>query len=456
MTTHTITGIAVTYGAGGSPTNVDSVVATAITSDVFSLIYSNPVVSPGDDLPTVDLTSVGTEINGSLVSGSTVIDLFDPTSNLDALVGYVVVNGQTIEVLLFFDPSTSTDYIFQLSGPPLTATTIAEWNALDASITAAGPITSGPFAPNTSFGLDDFLTHSSTEHDTITGGATADFFDAGIGNDDVFGLDGNDTLIGGSGNDRLYGGNDDDLLLGDGGSDRLYAGSGNDVVHGGNGSDVAYLGAGDDEFIDTAQSGVNGNDRIFAGDGNDTVRGGGGNEFIHGDAGNDRLFGGDDDDRIYGDAGSDRLFGDAGNDRVYGGGGSDRLYGDSGSDRLYGNSGNDRLFGGNGSDRLYGNEGNDRLEGGRGRDQLSGGADADTFTFRTSFGEDTILDFALGEDTLRIDDAIYGGGLTAAQVVSTYASVVGGEVVFDFGSGDTITLEGVNSLAGLDADVLIF
>ncbi|GEM_PF-2076055 len=456
MTTHTITGLAVGYNNSGTAISLNSAVFTGVTSDIFTLSYSNPVFYPGDTFPTVDLEPAsGTEFLLEVAYNGIVVNLSNPATDLDALVGYVLVGGQVITVLSFYDPIANVDMTFQLSGPPLMITTLAEWNALEASITFAGAVTSGPFAANTAFGLEDFVAHSSVEHDTITGGATADIIDAGVGNDIVSGLDGNDRLTGGTGHDRLNGGNDDDRLYGDSGNDRLYGGSGNDRVWGGNGRDVVNLGSGDDEFFDTSQSGANGADQINGGSGNDIVRGGGGNELIHGDNGNDRLFGGDDNDRIYGDNGNDRIFGDDGNDRLYGGGGGDRMFGGDGDDRMFGNIGNDLMYGQAGADRLYGSAGNDRLEGGSGNDLLSGGADADVFVFRAAFDTDVVTDYVTGEDTMRLDDAIWGGGLTAAQVVSTYASVVGSDVVIDFGGGNTITLEGVNTLVGLEADILI-
>jgi hypothetical protein len=78
----------------------------------------------------------------------------------------------------------------------------------------------------------------------------------------LFGGNGNDTLIGGAGNDTLIGGAGNDTLNGGDGDDILVGGAGDDTVIGGKGSDTAFLGAGNDTFI------------WNPGDGNDVVDGG--------------------------------------------------------------------------------------------------------------------------------------------------------------------------------------
>ncbi|MBL0373030.1 endo alpha-1,4 polygalactosaminidase [Rhizobium sp. KVB221] len=83
-----------------------------------------------------------------------------------------------------------------------------------------------------------------------------------------------------------------------------------------------------------------------------------------------------------------------------------------GNDRIDGRDGNDRLFGGAGDDRLLGGDGNDRLNGGLGKDRLTGGAGADQFVFDTKPGKaniDTIVDFEVGQDSIRLDYKIFAG-----------------------------------------------
>ncbi len=80
----------------------------------------------------------------------------------------------------------------------------------------------------------------------------------------------------------------------------------------------------------------------------------------------------------------------------------DTVFGDAGNDTLRGNGGNDVLNGGLDSDRIYG---------GLGNDSLSGGLGADFFVFNTkpsaSNNRDTITDYNVAADTIRLENAIF-------------------------------------------------
>ena len=166
-----------------------------------------------------------------------------------------------------------------------------------------------------------------------------------------------------------------------------------------------------------------------------TMTGGSGNNLLDGKAGNDV---------IRGAGGNDLLKGDAGNDKLWGDDGNDVLTGDLGADELHGGAGLDALNGGVGFDKIWGDAGNDTL---------TGGADADSFIFMPGFGADRITDFSLAQkDLLVFDNALWANTTkTEAQVVSQYAKIVDGHVVFDFGGGQTVILNGVASTAGLAA-----
>ena len=135
--------------------------------------------------------------------------------------------------------------------------------------------------------------------------------------DDVlFGSQVGELIAGFAGDDQLFGlGGDDDGLVGFAGDDELHGGSGDDLLDG----------SGDDEPPDD-------DDQLF------------------GDSGDDNLLGGPGDDHLVGGNGNDRLNGQAGNDELNGGSGDDILRGD---DRVAGlpvDGGNDQLFGGSGAD----------------------------------------------------------------------------------------------------------
>ncbi len=244
----------------------------------------------------------------------------------------------------------------------------------------------------------------------IETGAGADTVHAGRGVDLVYGGGGNDTLVGAGGADQLHGGADDDRLVGNNGDDRLWGDDGDDRLVGGRGLDALY----------------GGND-------NDDLSGAGGADTLHGDAGNDRLRG---------NADSDRLEGGDGDDVLEGGVGDDLLQGDAGNDRLRGDSGGDLLLGGDGDDVLIGNAGADTLRGEAGNDLLRGGIGTDSFVF--DGGHDTVLDFQNDIDTIVFDAALWGGDRLSSEQILEHATVVGRDLVFDFGADDSLTITGLH------------
>ena len=117
----------------------------------------------------------------------------------------------------------------------------------------------------------------------------------------------------------------------------------------------------------------------------------------------------------------------------------DQMLGRRMDDHFIGGGGSDRLRGADGNDILEGGDGHDRLEGGRGDDILEGGADMDRFLYYAGHGTDTILD-ATAEDRIEIYDIDTGNVLDALE----NATEVGGNMVIDFGNGDSLILAGVS------------
>lgn len=143
-----------------------------------------------------------------------------------------------------------------------------------------------------------------------------------------------------------------------------------------------------------------------------------------GGSGFDQLMGNDRDNRLEGRDGDDRLWGSGGNDLLIGGNGGDRLDGGDGIDTVsyqefnvgvtikltpigefadYPASDNsdvivyvENIIAGSGADVLIGNDADNSLE---------GGAGADVFVFKAEGGNglDTIVDFELGIDTIRVE-----------------------------------------------------
>jgi len=320
-----------------------------------------------------------------------------------------------------------------------------------------------------------------------------DTYAAGSGNDVVLGGDGADTLLGEHGDDLLSGGRGADLLVGGPGldlADYVFAGSAvvadmintalnrgeaagdryasieglrgtnrGDDLRGDNQDNLLNAMGGDDFVLGRGGSdtliGAAGNDTLSGGDGNDVVNGGGGNDVLSGGNGNDRLVGDDGNDRIVGIAGDNSMIGGRGDDTLYDGRGSSVLFGGAGNDRLIGGAGNDRILGSTGNDRLAGLNGNDTMAGNQGNDYMVGGNGSDIFVFQADCGTDQVEDYTAGLDRILIETSLTGGETDPAAVIAAYASITGGNLVFDFGGGNSATFIGITTLAGLDGDLLI-
>jgi Ca2+-binding RTX toxin-like protein len=109
------------------------------------------------------------------------------------------------------------------------------------------------------------------------------------------------------------------------------------------------------------------------------------------------------------------------------------------------------LIGFAGNDTLKGGGGRDTLDGGTGDDLLRGGAGPDVFLFAPGCGADTIADFADGVD--RMDLSAFG--LAKFKQVKQLASNTADGLVLDFGSGDSILLEGIRKSDLTPEDVLL-
>jgi len=312
-------------------------------------------------------------------------------------------------------------------------------------------------------GAGDDTFFAGNGDDLLGGGAGNDLMWGGAGNDSFYAGDGDDTLGGGDGNDELWTGTGNNVVYAGAGDDTLGGSTGNDELWGGTGNNLFYAGAGADTL-----GGDTGNDEMWSGDGDDVAYGAGGMDTISGGAGNDELWAGEGNDIVYGDAGADTMSGASGDDTLWGGAGNDVVIGADGNDQLSGGDDNDTVWAGDGNDVLWGNAGDDNLNGvggddtlvgHEGNDTLNGGDGADSFVFRTGYGADVVGDFDGSEgDTLLLDDALWAtsGALTAAQVVAQFGSLDGsGNVVLTFDGGETLTLNGVTTLTGLEADISI-
>ncbi|MCH2051045.1 MAG: hypothetical protein MK289_22065, partial [Trichodesmium sp. ALOHA_ZT_67] len=180
----------------------------------------------------------------------------------------------------------------------------------------------------------------------------------------------------------------------------------NDLFDGNSGNDILRGTAAADSIY-----GLEGRDKLYGKGGNDIISGGADSDIVKGDSGDDQLNGDDGRDRLYGGTGNDIISGGEDKDIVKGNSGDDQLNGDAGPDRLYGGTGNDILLGGDGNDLLYGQDGDDELNGGPGRDRLYGSDGIDTFVLGEGQERDSIYNFAVGTDKIKLEGSLAFGDL---------------------------------------------
>lgn len=142
-------------------------------------------------------------------------------------------------------------------------------------------------------------------------------------------------------------------------------------------------------------------------------------------------------------------------ERVQAGDGNDKIFGNAKANSIFAGRGADVIQGGEGNDKLWGDAGNDILRGDGGSDVLNGGTGQDVFVFSRGFGSDRITGWQDNQDTLRLDDAIWGGGLSISQVIARFGEVVSGAAVLEFNARSIITVVGFSNLNSLIDDITI-
>jgi serralysin len=184
-----------------------------------------------------------------------------------------------------------------------------------------------------------------------------------------------------------------------------------DEIYGNELANTLMGGAGND-YVD----GDDGPNQLRGGDGDDELWGGAAFDDTHGNIGNDTVHGGGFDDWVVGGQGNDVLFGDAGGDLCYGNLGADTIDGGAGADGVVGGQGNDVLNGGAGDDFI--------ITGDRGDDTITGGAGADRFRTFNQTGIDRVTDFNAAEgDRVTVDP---GSAYTLSQVGADTVIDMGG------------------------------
>jgi Ca2+-binding RTX toxin-like protein len=235
---------------------------------------------------------------------------------------------------------------------------------------------------------------------------------------ELFGNAGNNALNGSVGADRMEGfGGNDSYIVDDAGDQTVEAiGGGTDTVR-------SWINWTLDDNVERLQ--------LLGGANNSATGNTLGNELF-GNTGNNVLNGRAGADRMEGFGGNDSYFVDnAGDDVIEAvGGGTDTVRAwttwtlGANLERLVLLGTTEALNGAGNTlaNEIFGNAGDNRLAGLAGNDTLTGGAGLDIFIFNTPLNAatnvDTITDFSVADDTIRLDDAIF----TAAGAVGTLAA----------------------------------
>ncbi len=206
--------------------------------------------------------------------------------------------------------------------------------------------------------------------------------------------------------------------------------------------------------------------------GPDRILGLGGNDKINGGAGNDKLDGGRGVDAMLGGIGNDIYFVNqtTGEATEFAGEGTDRVNASS-SYTLGANLENLTLLGagntsgtGNTADNIIiGNSGANILNGHQGNDTLTGKGGADKFDFTKALvagNVDTITDFAVGVDSIRVDNAVFtglaAGALPSSQFhIGTAAADGNDHIIYNSANGNLFfDIDGIGSTAQVRFAVL--
>lgn len=263
--------------------------------------------------------------------------------------------------------------------------------------------------------------------DTITGDANANLLNGGNGNDTLNGRLGNDSLIGGNGIDTATYANASGAV-----SVNLTLGN----ASGADGTDTitSVENVTGSQFADTITGDANANS-LNGGDGDDTLNGRLGNDTLNGGNGIDTASYANASGAVTVNLNTGNASGADGTDtltlveNVTGSQFADTITGDANANLLNGGDGNDTLLGGKGDDLLYG---------GRANDTLTGNQGVDRYVIETNSGSDHVTDFAVGTDKV-LFQAVSG----IDDFTDLMLTKVGNSTVITWGTGDSLTLDGI-------------
>lgn len=482
----------------GATANHGNSVLIGKTGDVSGFATGIAMASYNGDIDnrgSIWSAGTGIDINASAPAG---VSGFSEISNSGVIEGNIAIVNRGADALYLYNNGTIEGLVSAFSSQGTAADTIVNDGVIlgDIALGKGSDRYNGAYGTidGTVFGGDgqDYMIGGKGA-DNFIGGAGADDLDGGAGNDILTGEGGTDRLTGGAGDDELYGGADPDTLDGGTGADYLSGGAGGDfylvdnvrdcvVDAKGGGSDVVvtlvnYTLAANQEIEQLVFANLSSTVKAVTLTGNTFA------QSIIGASGNDTLNGGGGKDTLSGLAGNDIYLTDGGDTIVEVAGEGTDLVKSTVNHTLAANVENLTLMGatdiagaGNvlnnvltanaGRNVLSGLAGNDTLNGGLGLDRLLGGAGKDSFVFDSKIGStniDTISDFNVADDTVRLENAVFTaltktGGLTAAAFASNLTGLAGDasdRIIYEKDTGKLFyDADGSGSAAGIQFALL--
>ncbi|MCC7090516.1 MAG: VCBS repeat-containing protein [Nitrosomonas sp.] len=322
------------------------------------LNLQNIVVSDPDSAAITATLKLSNSTVGSLSTGAsgTVTSTYNAANGTWSASG-TLANVNALLASVIFIPAANFTGNFSVDA------SISDGTA--AALTATKSFTSSAGSFLTATAVNNVLTGTASNNDTITYAAAASAVTVNLnlttqqntGGSGLDTLSKVENLIGSAFNDNLSGNTANNVLVGNAGNDTLAGWSGADTMLGGPGNDTYLVENAGDVVFEKANEGV------------DTV--------------SSRLT-------YLLPANIENL-----------------VLTDTSAANGTGNALNNIITGNNAANQLNGGAGNDTLNGGLGSNRLTGGVGNDFFTFTTKGHVDTIFDFNVANDTIQLDNAVF-------------------------------------------------
>ena len=486
---------AIEQSAGGGTDEVRSTASFTLGANVENLT----LIAFGIGAPAIDGT--GNALDNILI-GNAAANVLNGAGGADAMTGaggsdtYFIDNAgdQVTEVAGGGDFDLVRSLLTYTLGDNVERLTLTGAAAIDGTGNALNNVITGNNAANridgglgadkmrAGGGNDTYVVERASDTVIEDGGAGTDTIESSVSytlpsNVEILVLTGTDA-IDGTGNfaaNTITGNVAANILNGGGGADTMSGGAGNDTYFVDNVGDQAVEASGEGTdlvrsnvsftllgFVEnltlTGGLAINGTGNALANvingnTGANVLDGAGGADKLNGKAGNDTYVVDDLGDQVTEDAANGGVdlvqssvtftLGIHVDNLTLTGGSAVNGNGNSTDNVISGNNAANDLRGLGGNDALAGGDGDDDLRGGLGNDDLDGGVGSDDFIFDTVLGAgnvDDLLDFEVGIDEIKLDDAVFTGLVAGALGANAFragtsATDADDRIIYDAATG---------------------